>query len=107
MNVRLFACVLASGLLSVVILCDVAYAPVSAQQSSATEGPGGYLNCGTSPDTIRACGEAWLKDCLKDWDAATHMSRQEYAQTCERVAKERVKALIDDAKSGNARLLGQ
>jgi len=49
----------------------------------------------------RACGDAWLNDCPKDWDTETHMSRQEYARTCQRVAKERIKALIDDAVGRN------
>ena len=102
---RLYPC-----LLSLVILCDGVYAPISAQERSVTNGPlVGILDCGKSPDAIRACGDAWLKDCLKDWDAATHMTMQEFAQTCERVVKERVKALIeDDAVAGrNARPLGQ
>src|SRR5262249_4003532 len=86
MRAQLFPC-----LLSLVTLFGV-YAPVNAQEPSATDGP---LDCLTSPDAIRGCGDVWLKDCLKDSDATTHMSKREFRQTCERVAKERVKALIE------------
>jgi len=30
-----------------------------------------------------------LAQCLRDWDAATHMTRQEWARTCRRVVGER------------------
>src|SRR5215468_838133 len=32
-----------------------------------------------------------LAQCLRDWDAATHMTRQEWARTCRRVVSNRVK----------------
>ena len=32
-----------------------------------------------------------LEQCLRDWDAATHMTRQEWARTCRRVAANRSK----------------
>src|SRR5262245_20829600 len=105
MTGRLLTC-----LLPLVVLCDGAYTKVCAQEPGPTDGPlVGILDCGKSPEAIRACGDAWLNECLKDWDASTHMSRAEYARTCERVAKERVKALIeDDAIAGrNVRPLGQ
>lgn len=87
-------------LFSLVILCDGAL--VNARESRATDGLlVGILDCGNSPDAMRACGDAWLNDCPKDWDTETHMSRQEYARTCQRVAKERIKALIDDAVGRN------
>lgn len=35
----------------------------------------------------------WLKTCLQDWDAATHMSKEQWRTTCERVSKERGKFL--------------
>src|SRR5262245_60933557 len=36
----------------------------------------------------------WLKTCLTDWDAATHMTRKEWRTTCDRVAAEREKFLL-------------
>jgi hypothetical protein len=92
-------------LLSLFILCDGPCAPVCAQERSATDGPG-FLDCGNSSDTIRACEDSWFKDCIKDWDVSTHMSREEFTQTCKRLANERVKALIDDAKRGDVLPLG-
>jgi hypothetical protein len=56
-------------------------------------------DCRNTPETIRACGEAWFKDCLKDWDSATHMSKKDYGRTCRRVVDGRVKALIEQGKS--------
>ena len=35
----------------------------------------------------------WLKTCLQDWDTATHMSKEQWRTTCERVSKERGKFL--------------
>jgi hypothetical protein len=32
-----------------------------------------------------------LSQCLRDWDAATHMTRQEWSRTCRRVVSNRVK----------------
>ena len=52
-------------------------------------------DCRATPEAIRACGEAWFKDCLKDWDSATHMSKNDYARTCRRVVDSRVKALTE------------
>jgi hypothetical protein len=33
---------------------------------------------------------------LQDWDAATHMSRKEWEVTCQRVANERGKFLLEN-----------
>jgi hypothetical protein len=37
----------------------------------------------------------WLKTCLADWEAATHMTKVEWRTTCQRVSAERRKFLID------------
>jgi hypothetical protein len=34
-----------------------------------------------------------LAQCLRDWDAATHMTRQEWARTCRRVVSSRLQFL--------------
>jgi hypothetical protein len=33
----------------------------------------------------------YLDACMKDWDAATHMTKEEWRHTCQRVANERAK----------------
>jgi hypothetical protein len=38
----------------------------------------------------------WLKTCLADWDRETHMTRQEWRTTCERVSAERGKFLREN-----------
>jgi hypothetical protein len=37
----------------------------------------------------------YLAQCLRDWDAGTHMTRQQWARTCRRVANNRVKYLSE------------
>jgi hypothetical protein len=66
-------------------------------------------DCRGTPEAIRACGEAWFKDCLKDWDSATHMSKNDYARTCRRVVDSRVKALTEQGRTddgGNRKSAG-
>jgi hypothetical protein len=41
----------------------------------------------------------WLKSCVDDWDAATHMTRNEWRTTCERVSQERGKFLRENPSS--------
>jgi hypothetical protein len=38
----------------------------------------------------------WLKQCLDDWDKATHMTKDEWRATCHRVAGERGKFLREN-----------
>jgi hypothetical protein len=38
----------------------------------------------------------WLKTCLTDWDQATHMTKKEWRTTCQRVAAERGKFLLEN-----------
>jgi len=40
---------------------------------------------------IRADSAEYLAKCMADWDAATHMTRQEWARTCRRVVDNRAK----------------
>lgn len=37
----------------------------------------------------------WLKTCLEDWDKSTHMTKPEWRTTCQRVAAERGRFLVD------------
>jgi hypothetical protein len=53
-----------------------------------------------SDEDIKAIKERvawWLKTCLGDWDRATHMTKREWRITCERVATERGKFLVENS----------
>ena len=47
----------------------------------------------SNKQTIDERDAMWLKTCLQDWDTATHMSKEQWRTTCERVSKERGKFL--------------
>ena len=49
----------------------------------------------TSP-LLKERVSSWLKTCLQDWDTATHMSPREWEVTCQRVANERGKFLLEN-----------
>ena len=44
-----------------------------------------------SPAEVRKAAEEQYKQCVKDWDAATHMTKQEWQRTCRRLADNRSK----------------
>jgi hypothetical protein len=62
---------------------------------------GAFAQTGTQPiATSKMSPEAWMAEentrfaqCLKDWDAKTHMTKQEWERTCRRVTDERLKYL--------------
>jgi predicted RNA-binding protein Jag len=37
---------------------------------------------------------SWLKTCLEDWDAATHMTKKDWRTVCNRVTTERQNFLV-------------
>ena len=47
---------------------------------------------------LRDLSAQYLAECMKDWDAATHMTKQEWARTCRRVAEGRVKFRLEQGK---------
>ena len=52
---------------------------------------------GNSPEQVQEIKKRsaeWLKTCLGDWDAQTHMSKAEWRTTCQRVSKEREQFLL-------------
>jgi hypothetical protein len=51
-----------------------------------------------NPAEIVKRGADYLEQCMRDWDNATHMTKQEWARTCRRVAQERLKFLLEQAK---------
>jgi hypothetical protein len=72
---------------------------------AAADKPAGQDATGKKPDAAKEPGEATpkaavaksdadgLEQCLRDWDRGTHMTRQEWARTCRRVATNRAKFL--------------
>ena len=43
------------------------------------------------PKQQQARGQAWFARCMQDWDAGTHMTKDEWKGTCRRLAQERTK----------------
>ena len=89
------------GSLLLVIAYGAAYAQSVVQPNSATGLP--TVSAVPAPTAVpkrqtieemRTQGASWREECMKDWDAATHMSKQEWARTCQRVVDERVKWLL-------------
>ena len=64
----------------------------------ATRKPGSIIE---TPEQLRKLGAEWRKQCLQDWDAATHMTKHEWQRVCRRVAEERTNALIRQVKEQN------
>jgi hypothetical protein len=64
------------------------------QLPNATPGIGGT----TSEEEIRTKSAQWRDECLRDWDAQTHMTKKQWADTCQRVVGNRVQWLRDRAK---------
>jgi hypothetical protein len=52
----------------------------------------------TSEAEIRSKSEQWHAECLRDWDAQTHMTKKQWADTCQRVVGKRVQWLRDRVK---------
>jgi hypothetical protein len=79
-----------------------------AQEREARDNPTMALTPGAEPDKgkrpagisasqvqeIKKRSAEWLKTCLEDWDAQTHMSKTEWRTTCQRVSKEREQFLL-------------
>jgi hypothetical protein len=85
---RGFVCLLAFCLANATALAQ----PVDRQKAST----------GKSAEDIKEIKERiafWLKTCLTDWDAATHMSRGEWRTTCNRVATERGAFMLENSDS--------
>ena len=51
-----------------------------------------------TPEQRRKRGAAWFNECLKDWDAATHMTKKDWQRVCRRVSVERVKLTKEEKK---------
>ena len=88
-------CLLAVGLSGGIALAEP-------DQGSKTPSPLLIAAEGTSQEGSQSVGDRitqWLKSCVDDWDAATHMTRNEWRTTCERVSQERGKFLRENPSS--------
>ena len=54
-----------------------------------------------SEEEIREKTTHWHDDCIGDWDRKTHMSKKEWADTCQRIVADRVKWLRDRGNQGD------
>src|SRR6516165_6924779 len=52
----------------------------------------------TSEEEIRTKTAQWRDECLRDWDVQTHMTKKQWADTCQRVVGNRVQWLRDRGK---------
>jgi len=102
-----------ASILSALFWATTAYAQDAAQSSKTVPAPAPATapksaapltraDCSGEPQQIRACGELWVKECMQDWDPGTHMTKQQYARVCRRVANERVKFLLSRSKGDDA-----
>jgi hypothetical protein len=60
----------------------------------------------TDQEAINKRVAEWLKTCLSDWDRSTHMNNREWRATCERVASERAKFLLEHPDASSVFLEG-
>lgn len=65
---------------------------------SSSSNDGGARAPGKYDDYLHARITTWYDDCLKGWNAASHMSESDYARTCLQMARERIKFLEDEAR---------
>ena len=52
-------------------------------------------NAKMTPAEIKQISDTYFKQCMQDWDAGTHMTKQDWERTCRRVVDNRVKFLIE------------
>jgi hypothetical protein len=101
-SIRICALVYLS--LGALAACGAAYAQTSEQPSAALQ-PKDRANAAApkmgkeeTTEQIKERGKAWFRQCMQDWDAATHMTKAEWERTCRRVAIERTKFLMEQPK---------
>ena len=90
MRILLCICGLAAA-----IAHGAAYAQTDGQSSASLTAaaraalPGGE----ETPQQSQARGKAWFAQCMKDWDAGTHMAKKDWERTCRRLSLDRTKFL--------------
>jgi hypothetical protein len=94
-------CPLSLSLASVGVLAQPAADPPSAVLPKA-QLPNTAPKVGTtSEEEIRTQSAYWRDQCIGDWDRLTHMTKQEWADTCQRVVDDRVKWLRSRGNEGD------
>jgi hypothetical protein len=84
-------------LLALALAGAIAYAQSDQRPESTASLPSKSAEKSTTDkQTIKERVAYWLKTCLADWDQATHMTRKEWKTTCERVATERGRFLLQN-----------
>jgi hypothetical protein len=70
--------------------------PAAPPPPAAAKAPGVLAKADPKADAAKAdaankpeSNAEYLAQCLRDWDAATHMTRREWSRTCRRVASSR------------------
>lgn len=67
-------------------------------RSATTEGQKPQAKDPAKAGDFETLYASYLADCMRDWDAATHMTRKEWQTTCQRVSRERAKFRTQDVK---------
>jgi hypothetical protein len=56
-------------------------------------------NARPNPDAAKSSAQKlsaeYMVQCMNDWDTGTHMTKQEWARTCQRVIQDRVKFKLE------------
>src|SRR5262245_65735376 len=91
-------------LLLVSLLCVLAAAavvPTEAAETPKSKAPNtpkpdkSKSKAHTSAAEIRKMSDRYFNQCMSDWDAATHMTKKEWARTCRRTADQRAKFRVE------------
>jgi hypothetical protein len=67
-----------------------------AQAPAAPTKPGAEKRTPEESADVQKRVAEWLKTCLADWDKTTHMTKREWHTTCQRVAAERGRFLVEN-----------
>jgi phage terminase large subunit-like protein len=55
----------------------------------------------TSSEKFRGPFSKYFETCMQDWDAASHMTKEDCGRTCRRLAEERVRFRLEHSKEFN------
>jgi hypothetical protein len=69
--------------------------PFEAKKSSLRPAASESKSGRVSPAEVREKRDTYYKQCMKDWDATTHMTRTEWQRTCRRITDERANFVLD------------
>jgi hypothetical protein len=76
--------------------------PPKSATSPAAAGTSQTPNDQTKPDRTKSSDQEriaeYLAQCLQDWEAATHMTKQEWARVCRRVVDNRAKFRLKEGQ---------